>query len=148
MRSTTFIYILAATFVISACSKDKFDTRPTIEIKDYNTKTVTLPDETLTIRLNYTDKEGDLGTGTVFAARLRQNRRPLSPADANIIDTFYFALPEFTDRVNGEISVNFTRNTLKESISENDTMVFRLAVTDRGGHTSDTLTTDQIVAVK
>ncbi|MEI9910542.1 MAG: hypothetical protein WDO71_13245 [Bacteroidota bacterium] len=34
---------------------------------------------------------------------------------------------------------------LKESVSKNDTIVFRIAVTDKAGNKSDTITTDKIV---
>ncbi|MEI9910543.1 MAG: hypothetical protein WDO71_13250 [Bacteroidota bacterium] len=43
-------------------------TKPLIEVKSYNSKEISQHGQ-LTIRLNYFDKEGDLGKGDFFAVR-------------------------------------------------------------------------------
>ena len=143
-----FLAILAVfTVFLAACSKDKFATKPRIEVKDYNSKEIGLNGQ-LTIRLDYFDKEGDLGTGNFYAVRQRLNIQPLSLSDADRPDTLRYPLPSFPDKNKGEIVLQLNYNDfLKESLSKNDTINFKIAVEDRGGNKSDTITTDNIVIV-
>ena len=53
------ILILICCFIV-ACSKDTFETRPTIKIKEVSSEVIPL-NGNLDITLEYTDKEGDLG---------------------------------------------------------------------------------------
>jgi len=136
-----------AAILLLACNKDKFQTKPQITISDYNSKEISQGDE-LEVRLNYTDKEGDVGQGSFFGARLRQNKRPLAGSDNDQLDTLRYSLPEMPDIDKGVIVMKLDYNFLKESLTENDTVVFRIAIKDRGGNASDTLTTDKIVIRK
>jgi hypothetical protein len=132
--------------LLVSCSKDKFQTTPQIEVKDYNSKTIPR-NGTLVIRLNYFDKEGDLGKGTMYLLRQRLNKIPPTPANDRP-DELSYVIPEFTDRDKGELRITLNEiDFLSESVTQNDTMVFRVAVTDREGHASDTLVTDQIVVL-
>lgn len=133
--------------VLIACNKDKFQTKPQITIKEYNSKEIS-PGGELEVRLNYTDKEGDVGQGSFFGARLRQNARLLTPTDNDQLDTLRYSLPEMPDIDKGVIVMKLDYNFLKESLTENDTIVFRIAIKDRGGNASDTLTTDKLVIKK
>ena len=61
MRQFALYLILLVGIV--ACGKDKFETKPKLEIKDYSSKNIFprpagLPEEELRIRLNFFDKEG------------------------------------------------------------------------------------------
>lgn len=133
--------------VLIACNKDKFQTKPQITIKSYNSKEIS-PGNTLEVNLNYTDKEGDVGQGSFFGARVRQNIRPLAGSDNDQLDTLRYSLPEMPDIDKGVIQMKLDYNFLKESLTENDTLVFRIAIKDRAGNASDTLTTDKIVIKK
>lgn len=144
--------LLAISFVVLAasCGKDKFQTKPLIEIKDYNTKNVvrSANGNELRITLKYFDKEGDMSRAQFFAVRERLNVRPLPPANDKA-DTLRYNLPDFPDEDQGEIVFELGHLAfLKESATENDTLVFRIAVTDRGGNKSDTIRTDKLVIVK
>jgi hypothetical protein len=131
--------------LLFSCDKDKFETRPRIEVKSYSSKEIA-QHGILTIRLNYYDKEGDLGTGPFWAARYRLNALPLGSSDADRADTLTYALPEFPARDVGEIFLRLEYdNFLKESFSQNDTIFFRIAVEDKAGNKSDTINTDPIV---
>ena len=130
--------------IIFACSKDKFETKPLIEVRSISTKEL-VQNQTLSIRLDYFDKEGDLGTGSFFAAKLRLNALPLGTGHPDLVDSFYYTLPEFPNRDKGEITLQLEYDRLKESLSENDTVMFRLAVMDKAGNKSDTISTDPIV---
>ena len=74
----------------------------------------------------------------------RLNLFPLGPLEDKV-DTFRNNLPEFPKKENGEIAFELPFDFLKESTIENDTLIFRFAVTDLAGNKSDTITTDQIV---
>lgn len=149
--------VISATFVASvaillvACGKDKYETRPRLEIKDYNTKDL-VQGQDLRIRLNFYDKEGDLNGGTAFAIRERLNMLPLGQGEDKV-DTFPnpnnpTALPDFPPEDKGELTFQLGWADLKESLSDNDTVFFRFVVTDRAGNTSDTVDSDRIVLYK
>lgn len=148
MKSILAIFAFSTCIVLAACGKDKFETKPRIEFKDFNTTEVHRG-EVLRIRLNYFDKEGDLNTGSFLGIRNRINKLPLSPIDDKI-DTLHYSLPEFPARDNGEITFNLDWEFLKEDrrvppVGQNDTIRFKFSVTDLAGNKSDTITTDAVV---
>ena len=138
-----FIFSLALLFM--ACGKDKFETKPKLEIKDYSSKEL-VKGEVLTIRMNYFDKEGDLNGAPVIGIIKRTNFIPL-PTAQDKVDTFRNNLPDFPSKENGEISFQLTYDFLKESQTEHDTLVFRFAVEDLAGNKSDTITSDAVVII-
>lgn len=144
MKTILAVLVLSLAFVLFSCGKDKFATKPLIEIRSYSSKTVP-PGGQLTIRLNYFDKEGDLGKGAFWAARYRLNAFPL-PRGEDRADTLNYLLPEYPAKNQGEVILQLDYNTfLKESTTQNDTIFFRIAVTDINGNKSDTISTDPIV---
>jgi hypothetical protein len=145
MKAIPAILILSVGIFLLACNKDKFETKPRIEVKSYSAKQIPQHGQ-LTIRINYFDKEGDLGTGQFYAFRKRLNGLPLGTSDADRPDTLRYPLPAFTPEDKGEIFLQLNYDDfLKESVSKNDTIIFKLAVADKAGNKSDTITTDQIV---
>jgi hypothetical protein len=135
--------------LLVACGKDKFETKPRIEIKSYNDKTIARNNgNELRITLNYYDKEGDLSEGDFFAVRNHLNVKPLNPSTEDKSDTLRYQLPKFPDIDHGEIVFQIGYDFLKESLSENDTITFRFAVADRGSHKSDTITSAKLVILK
>jgi len=143
MKTLPAIFIVSLTVLLVACGKDKFETKPKLEIKDYSSKDI-FQGQTLTIRLNYFDKEGDLSEAPMIGILQRLNIFPLAPGQDKV-DTFRNNLPEFPKEDNAEITFQLPFDFLKESTIENDTLAFRFAVTDLAGNTSDTITTDPIV---
>jgi len=149
MKTVLATVLLSFILFLFACNKGKFETRPRIEVKSYSSKEISQHGQ-LTIRLNFYDKEGDLGGGDFWAARYRLNIRPLGTSDANRADTLDVAhgytVPEFPARDQGEVLLQLDYDSfLKESNAENDTIYFRIAVTDKAGNKSDTISTDPIV---
>jgi hypothetical protein len=150
MKVITAFFSISLAILIVACSKDKYETKPRLEIKDYNTKEV-VPGQDLLIKLNYYDKEGDINGAWIVGIRDRLNQFPLGPDDDRA-DTFPnpnnpVFLPDFPSRDHGEITFQLPYGSLKESRVENDTVVFRFAITDKAGNKSDTITTDKIVVI-
>jgi hypothetical protein len=143
MKPIPAIFIFSLLLLLLACGKDKFETKPKLEIKDYSSKELS-KGEVLRIRLNYFDKEGDLNGSPVIGILKRLNRIPL-PSAQDKVDTFRNNLPDFPAKDNGEISFQLPYDFLKESQTENDTIIFRFAVEDLAGNKSDTITSDQIV---
>ena len=143
MKMSPAFFILSLAILVAACGKDKFETKPKLEVKDYSTKEL-FQGQDLRIRLNYYDKEGDLDQAPVFGEIVRLNLFPLGP-NQDKIDTFITTLPEFPAKDNGEISFQLPYSYLKESTVENDSLVFRFAVTDNAGNKSDTITTDMVI---
>jgi hypothetical protein len=150
MKANYYLYTFLLIFLITACSKDKFETRPTIEVKEYNTKNLKAATEGESywqVVLKYTDKEGDLVGGSLNVTHTRLNKRPLGSGDVNrdsIIGSF--AIDNIQDkRTTGELLLRFSHNFLKDSRTENDSIKFNIWLLDRAQNSSDTLVTDMIV---
>jgi hypothetical protein len=148
MKAKLILSLLTILMLIS-CGKDKFETKPRIEIKNYNTKTVARGNgNELRIDIDYFDKEGDLSQAEFFAVRQRLNVKPL-PANADKADTLRYPLPKFPEKDHAEIVFQIGwQDFLKESPSENDTIVLRFAVADKAGHKSDTITSSKLVILQ
>ena len=152
MKTIPAIFVLSFATLLFACGKDKFETKPRLEIKDYSTKEL-YKGQDLRIRLNYFDKEGDLNGGTAFAIKKRLNLLPLGTGAHDLYDTFPninnpTPLPNFPPTDQGELTFQLNWSSLQESNNEHDTVIFRFVVTDKAGNTSDTIQSDQIVLHK
>jgi hypothetical protein len=65
------------------------------------------------------------------------------------VDTLHNMIPKFPEKVKGEFDVSFDwANYLHQSDIENDTIMFKFVAKDRGGHISDTISTEKIVILK
>lgn len=131
--------------VLAACGKNKLNTKPSIEIKNVNTTDV-LPGQQLVINLNFKDKEGDVGSGLLTYVRERLNIKPIQdPASNDKADTTRSILPDFPKTTSGEIELKIDGAFMSEDPFENDTMNFKIYVTDVAGNTSDTLIVGPVV---
>lgn len=140
-----FIPLLFAIVLIS-CDKDKFETKPQIEIDSYNTKE--LPGGAdLIINLKFTDKEGDLGQGQFTYIPVRLNKRGLPPSVPNYTPV-ELTIPEFSDHNKGEFELKLEWKNLHKSDRENDTINLRFVAVDREGNKSDTVQSDQLVILR
>jgi hypothetical protein len=111
---------------------------------------VLFPDQTIEFALNYTDKEGDIQSH-IFVEKLTQN---CPASNFSELDSIPTSLPKQKD-AKGEIDLTYAYgpNLGAEAIEEpqcqgqNDTCVFKFALTDLAGHTSDTVTSPVIVLI-
>lgn len=143
---TIILFVFLFLFTALSCNKDKFQTKPTIEIKSLNTDEVG-PGETLEINMEYTDKEGDLSNGILTYIRIRTNSTAIpNPAANDQVDTIFSPIPEFPVKTQGDISLNIPYSFMNEDPGRNDTMFFKITVKDIGNNTSDTVTTRSVVA--
>ena len=116
MRLIPVIAMIVFACYLVSCSKDKFQTTPLIEVKDYNSKTVPR-NGSLVIRLNYFDKEGDLGKGTMYVFRNRLNKIPPTPA-LDRGDELTYTIPEFNDRDKGELRLTLNEVDFLSEVNE------------------------------
>jgi hypothetical protein len=75
MKTLPAIFIVSLTTLLIACGKDKFETKPKLEIKGYNSKEIS-NGQGLRITINYFDKEGDLNDAQMIGIRDRLNSIP------------------------------------------------------------------------
>lgn len=147
MRSILAIGAFATISLFAGCDKDKFESKPRLEFKDYNSTEIH-KGQILRIRLNYYDKEGDLNTGGFLGIRVRLNRLP---GNIDLADTLRYSLPQFPPKDKGEITYELDWAFLKEDtnplpLGQNDTIQFKFSVTDLAGNISDTIVTEPVVA--
>lgn len=140
--------ILLATILIvflMACSKNTYETKPTIKITSVNTNVVA-NGGTLTFDIKVTDKEGDV-TDTLFVKKIRLNKR----VRPTIRDSFALKIPDAPNSSDGTVRVDLTyQNYLISATNpvENDTLLFKFALKDKAKNISDTATSDRIVIIR
>jgi hypothetical protein len=135
---------------IIACSKDKFETRPTLEFKSANTNVVP-QNSGLRVTLSYTDKEGDIDSVYVFRQRLNKK----SPIGASTLE---FPVPsDFKNETKGDLvlTMDYVNNlTLQLSpinipgsgnLKEPDTLALKFLLKDKADHVSDTVIRNFII---
>ena len=135
--------MLAIAACIVACGKDKFQTKPQIEIKSIYGQILPL-NAVMQIQMSFTDKEGDIGGGKLVYSFQRLNKRPL-PTGISYLDSIQVDVPKFPSKSLGEMQLNLKYSDLHKSSIENDTLKLRFVATDKAGHRSDTLITDRLV---
>ena len=150
-----FISLLTIFIIIAvACNKDKFQTKPTIKIKSLNTEYIPL-NGSLIIRLECTDKEGDVQDSVIIIKR-RLNRRVVP----TLRDTIRYKFPDFPNTPRTEVIATLDYQTILSAQNppnipgsnppqkELDTLILKMAVRDRAGHISDTITSNQIIVFR
>ena len=151
--------ILLITLLLAAgCSKDKYASKPSLKFKSASSYDV--PNGgLLTMRLEYTDAEGDLSTADSAITFIRTVARCNAPAL-----TYRYALPTVpaTKNASGEIVIRFensTQNFIDQGfatyspstcINSNrpDTTTFRFFIRDKAGNVSDTVFTDRPIIIR
>ena len=128
-----------ALIVFVACSKDKFETTPTIEIKSISPNPLPV-NGSLVIDLEYTDKEGDIAD-TIFVRKIRINQKKVA---RTLRDSFPLPIPtDVPKKTKG--TIRLTLNYDAAYSAENpgnppapDSLIFRFALQDKAKHVSDT----------
>jgi hypothetical protein len=142
----TILFSIFLIVALTGCNKDKYNTTPSLEFKDVNTRELQIHND-LVFTLKFTDAEGDL-TDSIYV----EEYVPYCPGSS--VGAWY-ALPSFPTSKNqkGEITVNFSYNSnnpytpIAPQCQMNDTAVFRFALKDKAQHISDTISSPQIVIV-
>lgn len=147
MRNTIIIAVIS--LAILGCSKDKFSSTPQIKFKSLSTTEV-LPDQTIQVRLSFTDAEGDL-QDSIYVEKIALNCPASGFKDS-------FKLPEFPTVGNseGDIVISYTYGNVpggypllgEPKCNENDTCIFRFVLHDEAKHKSDTISSDAFIVHK
>jgi hypothetical protein len=135
------LYSLFFLLLFPGCSKDKYQTNPSLQIKSISPNPVPL-NSPLTIDLEYTDKEGDIGD-SIFVKKIRVNQKRL----ATVRDSFFLEFPgDIPNKTKGTIRLTLDYNTYVIAANNPgsppnaapDSLIFRIAIMDKGKHMSDT----------
>lgn len=137
-----YLPLIALLVVVFACSKDKLETKPSIKIKSYNAKELPSNADFL-ITLEFRDKEGDLALAQLTYIRNRLN--VFYPPTNDLADTARYRLPAFPKTSKGDIQLRINAGFLNERPDQNDTVSFKIFVTDLGGNSSDTVETEPLI---
>ncbi len=147
------LVILTVTLIFFACSKDDFETKPTIEITSASPKVVP-QNGNMIVDLDFTDKEGDLAAVYIWKVRLNKLVRP------TVRDSIPPRLvPEFPKNQKGELELNLTyqdhlisaQSPRRDPITlrlEPDTLNMKFVVKDKAGNVSDTAFLNNIVILR
>lgn len=146
LYSTTTISLALLLFV--ACSKDKFQTKPNIEIKSISPNPLPKGAD-LIIDLEYTDKEGDLTTDSaIYIKKIRINQRQTQ----TVRDSFWIALPgEVPKNTKGAIRLTLGYENYVKSASNPgnppapDSLIFRICMRDASKNVSDTIESGLVI---
>ena len=138
-----WLLVFLITFILSSCSKDKFNTNPAIKLESVNT-TDLFQGQQLRFILSFTDKEGDV-SGSVYVEKIE-------PTCAGSNFQQAYIVPDFpsTNNQKGELTVTFGYDVsglsnISPKCMRNDTAVFRFALVDKAMNTSDTIESPQII---
>jgi hypothetical protein len=142
-------FILAVT-VLTACNKDKFNSKPSLKLKSVSDKTVQV-NGTMVFDFEFTDKEGDVND-TLFVKRIRTNQRKVT----TLRDSLQLQVPDFPKQMQGTIEVTMDYNNYLTSANtppkvgnppqnESDSMTFKFVLKDKQKNVSDTVTVENII---
>ena len=145
---------LVIIFGMIACGKDKFETKPQLELRSRNTDIVPV-NGSLRLNIEYRDKEGDVSDSLIII-RQRLNIRgpvqlPPSPYD----------IPEFphTDKGEFEVTLEYQFGLIfglpplripgsNPVRNEMDTLRLKIVARDKAGNKSDTLVVNNVYVTR
>ena len=141
-------------FAMLACSKDKFQTVPSLKVKSKNTDVVPL-NGSLRVTLEFTDKEGDVHD-SIWVKKQRINQR----AVPTLRDSLVYKIPAYPEKTKGEFEITLDFQSILSAITppnipgsspprkEPDTLNVKFAVRDKAGHISDSVSIGTIVVLR
>ena len=152
MKTKILVTLLLAVG-LTACEKDKYNTKPSLTLRSVNTTVVPF-NGTLSFEFEVTDKEGDI-TDSLWVKKVRLNKKVLP----TLRDSFYLQLPQikkiqkafvqvdlsFQDYLISAINPPLTGNPPRR---ENDTLQFKFVLRDKAKNASDTFTSETIVITR
>lgn len=144
------LYLFVSLFLVTACKKDNFETKPRLELSEFRVFQVSTPAGSGTlieIEFNAFDKEGDV-KDSIFIDKLDAAS---IPCVANSLTGLKYRIPEFPgNRQRSLFRIQFSVNVQLDGYvllngpqcpGRADTSVFRFWVKDLAGNISDTLVT-------
>ena len=147
MKTKIFVGLFVLLFS-AGCSKDNYNTVPTITLQSTSNKVVS-SGSGLNIELKVTDKEGDI-SDTIYLKKIRKNVR----TTPTIRDSLAFKIPEGPETRNGFVTLDLLyQNHLLSAINpgnpkQNDTLTIQLTVRDKAKNKSEPLNIDNVVIIR
>jgi hypothetical protein len=132
-----------------ACSKDKYESKPTIEIKSVGPNPVPL-NYPLTFEIEYTDKEGDIAD-SILIKKVRINQKKVAKT---LRDSFWLTLPgDAPKKTKGTIklTLEYQNHVISAEDPGNspnaapDSLIFRFILQDKAKNRSDSIESELIV---
>lgn len=139
---------LFSLIIIAGCNKDKAATKPKLKVISVSPTVLTISGETANTELEFTDKQGDLGSGILTIVINRLNvKKFLGPTT----DTLRQTLPDFPNTSNGFIEAYTFYDVIKKlppvgGLPYPDTVMLRFCVKDQAGNISDTVNSETVIA--
>lgn len=145
------LFLLCSAMIFTACSKDKFNSKPQLTFKGVSSTTIKSGD-LLQFQIGITDKEGDI-QDTLWMIRTSK----ICPRDFITRDSF--KVPDFISPANldAKIDITFTYKIQNGDIKlitgcfsppKNDTSTFKFWIRDKKGNISDTITSPAIALLR
>lgn len=148
---TRVLLAVITSLAVFGCGKGKFETVPKLKVVSKSTDIVAL-NGSFNVRLEYTDKEGDVNDSLIIVRQRLNVNGPVTPAPSP------YKIPNFPNTTKGEFEVDFrysldlTLNLARIRIIgsnptqyEPDTMLLKFVARDKAGNKSDTASTSVIV---
>ena len=145
---------LIITFGVISCDKDKFETKPQLELKSRNTDIVPV-NGSLRLDIEFRDKEGDVSDSLLIVRQRLNKRGPVQLA------ALPYGIPDFPHTDKGEFAVTLEyqfglvlglppirvtgSNPPKNEI---DTLRLKIVARDKDGNKSDTLVVDNVYVTR
>jgi hypothetical protein len=153
MKAKLLFLLLTTVLIFWGCKKDKYETKPRLEIKEVLVREVSTPNglgTLIDIDVEVFDKEGDV-KDSIFIQKIDAARIPC-PGNS-ILTNLDYLIPSFPAS-NQKVLFRLKFSTIgvdgyvllsgPDCLPRRDTSVFRFWVKDLGGNRSDTLTTPVI----
>jgi hypothetical protein len=143
MKLSYLIAAIVLCVLMAACSKDKFTTKPKLELKSINGEAFP-SGAPLSFKFNVTDREGDI-QDTMWVQKISY-----SCPDVNVGWPGAYKIPDFTGNKNlkVELDVNYCYNcsvspypVISGCQQRTDSCYFKFWMKDKAGNVSDTVTT-------
>lgn len=141
-----YLPLIVLVVIAVSCSKDKYQTKPSIEIKSVNGSEF-FGNQEIIINFDFTDEEGDVGGGELRYFRNRLNVFWPVLQNNEQADTIRYTIPTFPKTTSGEFQLKIPASFLNENAVQNDTVEFKVVVQDLAGNVSDTIKTPVFIDI-
>ncbi len=144
---TKILLSLFVVVLLAACSKDKFNTAPTLTFKSAGNKTIA-PGGSLQVVFEITDKEGDI-SNTLFYKKIRTNRNPVRPQDDLGRDSLTYPIPAAPNTRSISMELNLTYPLLQSTLRrEPDSLTLQFWIIDKEKNKSEVYNLERVVVIK
>jgi hypothetical protein len=148
---TKILIVFAIAVMFYGCSKNAYNTKPTISIKSISSNVLS-PGGLLLFQIEFTDKEGDI-QDTLYVQKISK----VCPNEQSVQFTSPNRVPDFTPTSNlkGILEIGYGYNvnipgyqSMLSCANKTDTAFFKFWLKDKANNISDTITSEKIILLK